>query len=203
MIKKFLRIGILSAAVAAVPVLVFSSDAAAQYRVNQDGQALDANSRIGSNGNNNETGIRNSINGNDIVTGNVSDGKQFRGFVPYRNARDFRGAAPGIGVDNFIRQSTSAADLGTVGSPYRVVPFYGKSLTVDPPPNAVPSAIGSGAYTVPTLAPGQFNRPLAGLTGDARLGATEVGPQPLELPGPGQLLLPGPVDPAAGQQFIS
>src|SRR5439155_15855162 len=209
--KKFVQLGVLSAAVAALPVLVFTSDASGQYRVNQDGRALDANPRIGSGGNNPETGVQNNINGNDIVTGNVSNGKGFRGNVPYRSARDFRGNAPGIGIDDFIKNSASAADADTLGSPYRVVPFYGSARTVQPPPGFQPAGLGTGAYIPPPTVTGvgaqtgtgTINRPVGGLTGDARLGVTDLSQSPLELPAPGQLLLPGPVDPTAGQQYIS
>src|SRR4051812_28525790 len=85
---------ILFAAVAAVPLFGLASGAAAQYRVNTAGRALDANNRIGSGGQNpadgaNRTG--NMVSGNDIVLGNVTGGKQFRGGVPYSDPTEFRG----------------------------------------------------------------------------------------------------------------
>ena len=195
--SKLFRIGVLSAAVAAVPVLTFSSAALAQYRVNQDGRALDANNQIGSNGNN-PSNTNNAVNGNDIVTGNVTGGKQFRGNVPYHNAREFRGSAPGgTNLDNFIRQSSSA-DPNDSGSSYKVQTFYGTARTVDPPSNAVSGPIGTGGYT--TVPPGTVvNRSI----GDARMGAIDLGASMQILPQQGQLLMPGPVDPTAGQQYIS
>jgi len=203
MMARRMRMAVLTAAVAAIPLVGFTSDAAAQYRVNADGRALDANPRIGSGGTNTQTGVNNTVNGNDIVTGNVSGGKGFRGDVPYRSARDFRGAAPGgTSMDDFIKRSSSAADTETIGSPYRVTSFYGSARTVDPPPGFQPAALGTGAFVPPPT--GIVNRSLTGISGDSRIGATELGqPGMSDLPTPGQLLLPGPVDPTAGQQYIS
>src|SRR5438128_2642108 len=69
------RTRILSAAVAAIPLLGWSAFAAAQYRVGDDGRALDANNRVGSNGHNpSDSNLRtpDQATGNDLVTGNVT-----------------------------------------------------------------------------------------------------------------------------------
>src|SRR3954470_17578424 len=69
--------GILRAATLAV-AMTTASAALAQYQVGNNGQARDANNRIGSNGINDptSTGIR--VNGNQIVTNNVTGGQGFR-----------------------------------------------------------------------------------------------------------------------------
>src|SRR5205823_9840493 len=155
--KKLIRVGILSVAVAAVPVLGLSSGAFAQYRLNYDGRALDANNKVGGNGNNPEQ-PQNQVSGNDIVTGNVSGGKGFRGAVPYRNARDFRGNVQNGRIDDFIKNSQSA-DPNDPGSSFKVQTFYGGNRTAEPPPGFTQQALGTGAY-IPPPAPGTVNRPI-------------------------------------------
>src|SRR4051812_41796930 len=95
--RSIRRTLLLSAAVAAVPLLGLTSTVSAQYRVDT-GHANDANNRVGSGGvNPADSGSRTGemVNGNDIVTGNVSGGKQFRGHVPYTDPRAFRGNSVG------------------------------------------------------------------------------------------------------------
>lgn len=189
---------ILIAAVAAVPLFGLVSTSGAQYRLPQDGRALDANNRVGSNGTNpNDSANRAPVSGNDIVTGNVTGGKQFRGNVPYRNANEFRGNTSGGAIDDFIKQSSSADPNGP-GSSYRVQTFYGDARTVHPPANFQPGPIGVDAY-VPPPPGGVINRTPA----DPRLGAIDINRATPILPTPGELLLPGPVDPALGQQYIT
>src|SRR5437667_6598995 len=91
MTHRTLNRSILAAAVAAT--LGLSTLASAQYRVNP-GHTNDANNRVGSGGNNpydSDQRVGNQVSGNDIVTGNVTGGKQFRGQVPYTDPRAFRG----------------------------------------------------------------------------------------------------------------
>src|SRR5829696_3166327 len=97
---------ILCAAAAAAALPILSSVASAQYRVNTSGQALDANNRIGSGGRNesNPSARPGVVTGNDIVTGNVTGGKQFRGRLDYTDPGAFRGPTAGRGSDNFIRE---------------------------------------------------------------------------------------------------
>src|SRR3954454_3687303 len=78
------QISILSAAVA----IAVSSLAIAQYRTGNDGRALDANNRVGSGGLNgggssSPYAINGNQIGNDLVTGNITAGRGFRGLVPY------------------------------------------------------------------------------------------------------------------------
>ena len=190
---------ILAAAVAAaLPLAVVATTASAQQRINTNGRALDANNRVGSGGqnpnDNTSRGVENQL-GNDIVTGNVTGGKQFRGPIDYTDPRAFRGQTAGVNMDNFIRQSSGPTKDSRLAE--ETVPFYGQGRGVAPPPNFVQSGLGTGAY-VPIPAGTVQNRPI----GDQRVGAVDFS-QPYVLPAPGQLLLPGPVDPSAGQQFIT
>jgi tetratricopeptide (TPR) repeat protein len=185
---------ILAAAVAAVPLFGFVSGAAAQYRVETAGRALDANNRIGSGGRNpndstNRTGDM--VSGNDIVLGNVTGGKQFHGNVPYSDPDAFRGFTAGRASDNFVKQSAGPDTTLT----RTVEPFYGTSRGVAPPPNTQQLNYGSVGY-VPS--PGIVNRQL----GDERMGALYFQPSN-PLPQPGELVLPGPVDPSAGRSMIT
>ena len=87
--KQWIRINALSAAVAAIP-LILAGSIYGQQRINTDGHALDASNRVGSSGVNPDDSSKRvaaPLNGNDIVTGNVTGGKQFRGQVPYTDPR--------------------------------------------------------------------------------------------------------------------
>ncbi len=55
--------------------------------------------------------------GNNVMTGNVTGGKEFRGFVPYRSSSDFHGVLGTKSMDNFIRDSsgTNTYNRGSVG----------------------------------------------------------------------------------------
>jgi tetratricopeptide (TPR) repeat protein len=198
---RFIKSSILFAAVAAVPLFGFTPDARAQYRLPYDGRATDANNRVGSGGNNpNDSEKRAPAvpNGNDLVTGNVTGGKHFRGNVPYRNANEFRGNTSGGTIDNFIRSSASS-DPNDPGSSYRVQPFYGSSRTVTPPPNFQPGPLGIGGYTPPPPVGTVVNRPI----GDQRVGAVDLVQPVSALPSAGELMLPGQIDPTGAQQYIT
>src|SRR5687767_6310592 len=90
-----------SAALAAVASLALTSGAFAQGRVGNDGRALDANNRIGSGGMNAAPIPPHvpSVTGNQIVTGNVSQGREFRGRVPYSSQYEFRGTTATRGLE--------------------------------------------------------------------------------------------------------
>ena len=185
------------AAAAALPVLAVTSLTFAQARVNQSGRLLDANNRVGSGGQNpNDSNVRSPQNvvGNEIVTGNVTGGKHFRGRVDYTDPGAFRGQTAGIDMDNFLRQSSGPTKDSRLAE--QETRYYGDGRAAPPPPNFVQvGGVGTGSYV-----PGaqQVNRSVS----DQRVGAVDFA-QPYVLPAPGQLLLPGPVDPSAGQQFIT
>jgi len=98
---------------AAAGLAVTTTPAAAQQRSTNDGRALDANMRVGSNGRN-DTGTDNirynrngpMYTGNQVVTGNVTAGRQFRGPVGYSDPNEFRGITAGrFTTDRFVRDS--------------------------------------------------------------------------------------------------
>ena len=188
---------ILRAAVAAVPMLAIAAGASAQFRVDT-GNSNDANNRVGSGGRNpDDAGRRTGVpSGNDLITGNVTGGKEFRGHVPYRNVNEFRGRTGGDNLDSYIRSSAGAGTAADMRMSEEVRPFYGAARTVNVPPGFQQVAPGTGAY-VPS--PVQTYRP----AGDQRMGAVNLAEQHGVLPAPGELLLPGPVDPTSGQQYIS
>jgi tetratricopeptide (TPR) repeat protein len=189
---------ILSAAVAGVLAtpLLTPSVSSAQYRINSGGRALDANNKVGSGGQNpNDAAVRqpNLPTGNDIVTGNVTAGRHFRGDINYTDPGAFRGRTAGVSMDNFLRQSSGAGkDARLAETQTR---FYGDARGVAPPPNTVQTNIGASSYVPAGPA---VNRSV----GDQRMGAVDFN-APYVLPAAGQLLLPGPIDPSAGQQYIT
>src|SRR5689334_19408617 len=74
--------------------VALANPASAQYR-QDNGRALDANPRAGSGGQNDggsPAGRNNPlVTGNQIITGNVTAGRQFRGPVGYSDPSEFRG----------------------------------------------------------------------------------------------------------------
>src|SRR5687768_13535509 len=101
----------LAQVLAAAIALALPSAALAQGQIDA-GRSNDASNRVGSGGRNNPGfgttyGQQNYIinNGNRIVTGNVSMGREFRGNVGYSDPTAFRGRTAGIVSDNFARNS--------------------------------------------------------------------------------------------------
>jgi tetratricopeptide (TPR) repeat protein len=171
-----------------------------QYRVGDDGRALDANNRIGANGRNEggmvSTPYSGQINasGNQIVTGNVTGGRQFRGNVGYTDPTAFRGNLPGTGVDRFISETAGIADVqNSHFNLNRPKEFYGDADTVAPPAGFVQQPY-TGEYIPPPTAPKSSN--------DLRLGNPMDAPMTL-LPKPGELILPGPVDSTNQQTLLT
>lgn len=191
---------ILAAAVATV-VGGWAAPGWAQYRV-ETGNARDANNRLGSGGSNDGAsrapgspyGIRSpyaSSNtyqlNNNIVTGNITGGRQFRGVTGSVDPFAFRGNAAGSNIDRFVRGSSGVTTGGTPSfNAQNELPFYGISRGVAPPPGF--GEVGATGGFVPQAQP--INRQ----PGDMRLGSP-LGAPPTVQPRPGQLLLPGPVDP--------
>src|SRR5262245_17912837 len=97
---------------AAAALAVVTTTASAQFRTGSDGNARDANNRIGSGGNNLRDnywqGRAYGYQGNSVITGNVTGGREFHGFVPYTDPGAFRGTTAGSSMDRFIRSSTAA-----------------------------------------------------------------------------------------------
>lgn len=178
----------LLAAVAALPMLMTVSTSLAQDRVGGDGRLLDANNRVGSGGSNDDQGNRQvqQATGNDIVNGNVTGGREFRGNVPYSDPRAFRGNTAGTDVDRFIARSSGAPQAYSNNNAYTNggQAFYGSSRGVNAPMGS--QEIGSTGAYVP--APDVTQRQI----GDQRLGDVLGVPQS-SMPQSGTYL-PGQVD---------
>src|SRR5438876_9314503 len=81
---------------AAAATLATTTIGYGQYRTGDDGHARDANNRIGSGGLNgggssSPYAVNGNQLGNDLVTGNITAGRGFRGLVPYTAPGAFRG----------------------------------------------------------------------------------------------------------------
>ncbi len=181
-------------ALLAVPTL-----ATAQQRVGQDGHANDANNQLGSGGYNTPAarppdlvnGYRNNnAYNNDVVFGNVSNGRAFTGSLPYSDPRLFQGNVAGSQVDTFTKNSTGVAQPYTGGArlPNQSTPFFGTTTTVAPPPGFSQSPNNQGFVPTP---PAQHQDPA-----DRRLNLPLDLTRPI-LPKPGELNLPGQLDPSA------
>ena len=66
--------------------------------------------------------------GNLIITGNIGDGKHFRGVVPYSATSEFTGPLGSSSLDSFLRQSASSQDFGRYTGTSR--PYFSRSRTV-------------------------------------------------------------------------
>ncbi|HEV7302258.1 MAG TPA: hypothetical protein VGN72_23165 [Tepidisphaeraceae bacterium] len=188
---------ILSAAAIGAALAVSSSVAVAQYRVGSDGRLNDANNRIGSNGYNTGGPIIRPLNGglgNNVVTGNVTGGREFRGPVGYTDPGAFRGSTADETTDRFIRGSSGASFTGAPqNNAQNVLPFYGSSRAAPPPPGFVKQGLTDAYIPAPAM---------ARQGSDLRLGSVVTTPQTV-LPSPGDLMLPGPVNPSTGLSTIT
>ncbi|HZZ43098.1 MAG TPA: hypothetical protein VFE58_09180 [Tepidisphaeraceae bacterium] len=192
----FARRVVLLAAVAGVELMI-ASGARGQYQIDNS-RVNDANNRIGSGGYN--TGAipaPGTVSGNQIVTGNVTGGKAFRGPVGYSAPNDFAGQTATGDYDQFIRDSSGApVSYNHTNTNYSgsVQPFYS---SVSTPPTGYVSTPGRAGFTAPM--PAQYNS----LRFDERLGVlTDASPDSF-VPQRGQLLIPGPVDASQNQTFYS
>jgi len=187
---------LLKSAVAAVPLLIACGTASAQYRLNEhDGQALDANNRLGSGGHNSGHDLKYATpSGNDIVTGNVTGLRHFHGRIDYTDPRAFRGNVPSArNSDTLVRASGNAP---TADNPNTTVQpggrlFYGESRGVSAPSGFQQIAPGVPGY-IPSAQVTQ--RPV----GDQRLGDVSSGTF-VDRPRADQLVLQGPTN-QQGQQ---
>ncbi len=123
----------LLAAAAAVP-LALAGPVQAQYRVDTS-HANDANPRVGSGGYNGGGRTYNPGQyGNDIVYGNVSGGKQFRGAISSFNPYNFQATTSGLATDRFIRESSGTTTGGNTSYNAEITrPYYSPSQTAVPP----------------------------------------------------------------------
>lgn len=145
---------VLLAAVAAVALAgLGASSVWAQQRVNQQGDALDANNRVGE-GRSYGT-PRSTVNdryrlGNDLVTGEVTGGRGFRDLVPYGNTRGFRDFTAGRWNSRFAGYSSGATASGLIiNNAQYTRPYYGSSQIVSPPADYA-RLPGTGGYVPPS-----------------------------------------------------
>jgi hypothetical protein len=132
--------------------LITAALASAQLPSGQDGRAMDANNRVGSGGMNAPSG-QIGVTPNQIVYGNVTGGKQFRGPVGSRDPGAFTGPSPGRFMDRFVASSSGVpfayqpqVDLSNPQ------PFYGAARNAPPPVGSV--RVGyTGAYLGTDLVP--------------------------------------------------
>lgn len=127
---------IVTAVAAALPLFAAVLPASAQVRVNQSGRAHDANTRVGSDGSNDRNnGIDRrgqTVTGNQIVTGNVTGGRAFRGNLGYRDPLEFRGSISRPS-DRFVRDSVGAPTRTQPSLGYQPLAFYGDDRATPPP----------------------------------------------------------------------
>jgi len=189
--KKLQKQGLMALAITGA----LSMTAGAQYRVD-NGNTNDANNRVGSGGINGNTrqsnsGARfNGVSSTDVVYGNVTGGKEFRGALQSTDPRAFRGFAAGGVSDRFIRGSSS----GVYGSnAQNVQAYYGDSRGVAPPSGFERQGYVGGYIPAPAA---------SRLGSDLRLG--DVLDSPVIAPvRPGDLMLPGPVDASNTNTMLS
>jgi len=68
--------------------------------------------------------------GNLLITGNVRDGRYFRGTVPYRAATSFGSTLGSSSLNSFLRDTAGSEDFGTYSRQYGTRPYYSPSETV-------------------------------------------------------------------------
>src|SRR5258706_10982020 len=180
--------------------LALPSLALAQGQIDA-GRANDASNQIGSGGRNagalsNSYSNNNYIinNGNRIVTGNVSSGREFHGTVPYTDPSAFRGTVAGLGNENFSKNSVGVPRSNAPAPiPNTSVPFYGAAETVTPPPGFRLNASGTG-YVPPASNAGLRTEQ------DQRIGVIDLNQPISPVPVPGEMMLRGSL---SGQQGAS
>jgi tetratricopeptide (TPR) repeat protein len=95
----------------------------AQWPVNQQGHALDANPRIGSMGINPNANLDALIPRiNLYITGNISGGRSFQGPIPYKDINEFRSNLGSSLLGNFRRDSIGQLNLSSGIAPPQ--PFF-------------------------------------------------------------------------------
>lgn len=137
-----------SAGLAAAVLGLAAVGASGQVVPTQSGRLLDRNYLIGSGGLNSIRRTDRFIDGNLLITGQVTRGVEFRGGAPYAGANQLRLEVPSAGLDSFIRRSSSLTDLTSGGDLYRPSPYLSAQRTV-----LGPTEISRGQTQAGTLAP--------------------------------------------------
>ena len=180
--------------------LALPSLALAQGQIDA-GRANDASNQVGSygrNGGNLGVGYSNQNyqinNGNRIITGNVSQGREFHGTVTYTDPSAFRGSVSGLGSETFSKNSVGVPHANAPDPvPNTSVPFYGTSQTAAAPEGFRLNANRTG-YVPPAVNAGLRSAQ------DQRIGVIDLN-QPLTPgPVPGDMLLRGSLNGPQGAQ---
>lgn len=127
----------------------------AQTRAGSDGHAIDANQQVGSSGVNPADGRLDFSRQNDIVTGNVGDGRAFQGDIGYYGVGEFNGNLGSDSLFNFQRNSLSssptylnAATVNGINQANNFRVFRGFTNRAAQPLSPGLTAPGGGAYEV-------------------------------------------------------
>lgn len=147
MTLNLLGIGTCRAALAVVLLLAAQAVTDAQVRQVQTGNALDANPQIGSGGYNTVRPVTSGLNGNLIMSGNVTAGRSFQGFSPISNPSTLQTTIPSANLSNFIRDSVGLQSIQSGLSTYSPRPYFDPSQT----------AITTGAIESLSLLPRDLN----------------------------------------------
>lgn len=170
---------VLAVAISAAMPLV----ALGQYQtMNSTGRMLDANNRLGSAGINDPRQAVGGVSADDVVYGNVTRGRQFRGTAE-SDPTAFRGnlARPS---DDLVRDfGPSVYQRGGVNDQFGTQQFYGDKRGVAPPPGFQQLTPGSvGAFTVV--------KPTYRVPGDLRMDDAVPNPDVSQAQ-PSQYIVPG------------
>jgi hypothetical protein len=206
--KQLPRFPLLSAVALAVAMMGTASTVHAQYRLNDDGHLNDASNRIGSGGYNGDRTtfpngygtasniINNSAANNAIISGNVTGLGYFHGPAP-TDPNVLPLNTQSIQTDRFLAIS-GPVDITqrTTGAP-RVTPFYTTNmLSTQLPANSMANSTGAVLPSPPV-------NTTTTNTYDTRLGMiNNASINYIPLPAPGELDLPGPVDPSGNPSSL-
>ncbi len=161
-----------------VLVVVASMSATLPAQPIEGGRANEASLRVGSGGYN---VYRQGVTqyGNDIMTGNITRGRQFRGYSPISSTTDFGGrtGASGVGtLDDFRRDSIGVDDVRSGVPSYLPRSYYSPTRTVQSAGDAAVGFRASGLppgpqqyINVPTDPRKPFSSLQSGSGGDVRL----------------------------------
>lgn len=128
-----------------------ATSARAQVRPVQGGNALDANPLTGSAGYNAARPTTAGINGNLIMSGNVSAGKSFQGYSPIQNSNTLMTNIPSAGLGNFVRDSVGLPTITSGQNNYVAQPYFNPSST------AVSTGIVQNQVLLPRQVTGTFS----------------------------------------------
>jgi len=167
------------------------------------GRSNDASNRIGSGGRNQAGvgityGANNYIvnNGNQIITGNVTQGREFHGNVGYSDPTAFRGATAGSISDTFVKNSYGVPSAHAPAPvPNTPTTFYGASQTAAPPPGFQLNANRTGFVPAATAEARGIQ--------DRRMGVIDLNaPMDSAMPAPGEMITRGSLSPQQAAQAL-